>query len=313
MWNDRTSRREALRGLAAAAAGIVALPDVVRAFERASATTVSLHGSSRASLNGSPHGTVQGTPRASARPAIGLQLYTVRTLMSRDVSGTLAAVAAAGVREVEFAGYHNLAPDAMRALLTQHGLSAPAAHVPIPSTRAAWTPVLDAAETLGHRWLVIPWVGNDVRGSLDGWRRLADQLNAAGELAKARGMRMAYHNHDFEFATVDGRVAYDVLVESLDPALVDLELDLYWAVKSGQDIAAMLRARPGRFPLWHLKDAGPAPERAMLDVGAGTIDFAALFAIADGPAHAFIEHDNPPNPLATVQAGAAWLAQLPQR
>ena len=288
MWNDRSTRREVLRGLAAAAAGIVALPDVVRAFERSA-----------------------GRSSAIARPAIGLQLYTVRTLMSRDVSGTLAAVAAAGVREVEFAGYHDLSPAAMRALLTQHGLSAPAAHVPIPSAREGWTPVLDAAETLGHRWLVIPWVGNDVRGSLDGWRRLASQLNSAGELARARGMRMAYHNHDFEFATVEGRVAYDVFVESLDPTLVDLELDLYWAVKSGQDVAAMLRARPGRFPLWHLKDAGPAPARAMLDVGAGTIDFAALFTLGDGPQHAFIEHDNPADPLATVQAGAAWLSRLP--
>ncbi len=307
MWNDRSSRREVLRGLAAAAAGIVALPDVVSAFERASATNASLNQPYKQSLND----VVQGTLRESARPAIGLQLYTVRTLMSRDVSGTLAAISAAGVREVEFAGYHNLAPDALRAMLSQHGLTAPAAHVPIPSVRDGWTPVLDAAETLGHRWLVIPWVGNDVRGSLDGWRRLAAQLNAAGELARARGMRMAYHNHDFEFATIEGRIAYDVFVESLDPTLVDLELDLYWAVKSGQDVAAMLRARPGRFPLWHLKDAGPAPERAMLDVGAGTINFAALFEMANGPKHAFIEHDSPANPLATVQAGAAWLARLP--
>jgi sugar phosphate isomerase/epimerase len=278
------SRREALGALGAAAAGALALPRVVAAFER--------HGVSR--------------------PPVGVQLYTVRALMQRDLDGTLAALAAAGVREVEFAGYFDRTPAALRQRLDTLGLTAPAAHVPLPATAAGWEPVLDAAAALGHRWCVVPWVGNDVRASLDGWRRLADALNDAGRRAAERGLRVAYHNHDFEFAVQDGRVAFDVLADALDPALVDLELDLYWAVKAGRDPAAIFAARPGRFPLWHLKDAGPAPERAMRDVGAGTIDFAALFARAAeaGLRHAFIEHDNPPEPMASVRASVAALARL---
>jgi len=148
------SRRQALTLLAMAGAGSLALPRVVQALQR--------------------------FPVAErARPPIGLQLYTVRTLMQRDVPGTFAALAAAGIREVEFAGYFDRTPQAMRALLDQHGLVSPAAHVPIPSNAAGWTPVMDAAEAIGHTWLVIPWVGNEVRASLDGWRALADRLNEA--------------------------------------------------------------------------------------------------------------------------------------
>jgi len=286
------SRRRLLQGLSAAAVGALSVPQLVSAFARAA-----------------------HVPSASpaARPAVGLQLYTVRALMARDLEGTLAALAAAGVRDVEFAGYFDRAPSALRAVLDRHGLRAPAAHVPVPASVTGWTPVFDAAEALGHRWLVIPWVGNDVRASLDGWRRLADALNEAGRLARARNLRMAYHNHDFEFAITEGSMAYDVFVERLDASVVDLELDLYWAVKAGQNPRRMFADRPGRFPLWHLKDAGPAPQRAMTDVGAGTIDFAALFAAGTqaGLQHAFIEHDNPPDPMASVRSSIAALQRLP--
>lgn len=278
------SRRDLLGALGAATVGAISLPQLARALER--------------------HGV--------ARPPIGLQLYTVRTLMQRDLDGTLAAIAAAGVREVEFAGYFNRAPRELRARLDALGLTSPAVHVPLQATPEGWDAAFDAAATIGHRWCVVPWVGNDVRASLDSWRRLADTLNTAGRRAASRGLRLAYHNHDFEFAVANGVVAYDAFVDALDPSLVDLELDLYWAVKAGHDPAAIFAKRPGRFPLWHLKDAGPAPERAMRDVGAGTIPFAALFALAEqaGLRHGFIEHDNPPDAMASVQASVAALSRL---
>jgi sugar phosphate isomerase/epimerase len=290
--SDGVSRRQLLQWCSAAAVGAITVPRLVQALEQRARATHDRD--------------------AAARPPIGLQLYTVRALMGRDVDGTLAALAVAGVQEVEFAGYFDRAPSALRAVLDRHGLTAPAAHVPLPASPAEWTPVFDAAEALGHRWLVLPWVGNEVRASLDGWRRLADTLNEAGQRAAARGLRMAYHNHDFEFAVTEGAVAWDVFVDRLDPALVDLELDLYWALKAGQDPAALFAARPGRFPLWHLKDAGPAPQRTMRDVGAGTIDFAALFATGStaGLRHGFIEHDTPPDPMGSVRASVAALQRL---
>lgn len=281
------TRRSLLRAAAALTAGALGVPQALQAI--ASRATAGV---------------------AAARPPIGLQLYTVRALMERDLPGTIAALAEAGVREVEFAGYFDYSPRQLRSLLDVHQLTAPAAHVPIPRD---WSPVLDAAEALGHQWLVVPWVGNDVRATLDGWRRLADQLNEAGRLAQPRGIRVAYHNHDFEFTPTEGQLPLDVLAERVDASLVDFELDLYWAVKAGQDPLALLARMPNRFPLWHLKDAGPAPARLMLDVGAGTIDFASLFAAPNARTlrHAFIEHDEPTAPLASVRASASALQGMP--
>jgi len=285
------SRRRLLQGLSAAAVGALSVLQLVSALSRAA----------------------ERDALPAARPPVGLQLYTVRALMARDMEGTLAALAAAGVREVEFAGYFERQPVALRALLDRHGLKAPAAHVPIPARMTDWAPVFDAAEALGHRWLVIPWVDNDVRATLDGWRRLADSLNEAGRMARSHNLRMGYHNQDYDFAMTEGSMAYEVFVDRLDPTVVDLELDVYWALKAGQDPQRMIADRPGRFPLWHLKDAGPAPQRAMVDVGAGTIDFSALFAAGAkaGLQHAFIEHDDPPDPMESVRASVAALGRLP--
>lgn len=281
------SRRSMLRTSAALTAGAIGVPRLLHAL--------------------APY---LGARASAARPPIGLQLYTVRTLMQADLPGTFAAIAEAGVREVEFAGYFEHTPLQLRSLLDAHHLSAPAAHVPIPRD---WSPVLDGAEALGHKWLVVPWVGPEVRASLDGWRRLADQLNEAGQLTQRRGMRMAYHNHDFEFTPTEGQLPLDVLAERVDASLVDFELDIYWAVKAGQEPRALLARLPNRFPLWHLKDAGPAPARDMRDVGAGTIDFGSLFALPEARTlrHAFIEHDEPAQPLASVRASASALQRLP--
>lgn len=285
------SRREFNRRLALAA-GIAPL--------------VSLGGCARADET---QGDSAGELLVPSRPPTGVQLYTVRRLMQEDVPGTFAALAELGVREVEFAGYFDYAPAAMAALLTEHGLTAPAVHQGVPDD---WAPVFDAAEALGHRWVVVPWVGPEVRASVESWQQFADQLNEAGRQAADRPFRMGYHNHDFEFDQLGGQLAFDVLLDRLDPALVDLELDLYWAVKAGQDPAALIARHPGRFPLWHLKDAGPAPERTMQDVGAGTIDFASLFALGEaaGLQHAFVEHDNPADPLESVRRSVTALQAM---
>lgn len=248
-------------------------------------------------------------------PPIGLQLYTVRSLMSKDVAATLELVAAAGVREVEFAGYFNVPNTTMRALLDRNGLTAPATHVPLPANDAAWDAQFTTAQQLGHRWVIVPWVGPAVRQSLDTWQQFADTLNAAGQRARAYNVRVGYHNHDFEYTPTEGALPMQLLLERLDASVVDLELDLYWTVKAGQDPAQWIAAHSGRFPLWHLKDAGPAPERTMHHVGGGVIDFAALFALGaqHGLQHGFIEHDNPANPAESVRMSVQTLLQIAAR
>ena len=251
---------------------------------------------------------LSGTRRRLGR--IGLQLYTVRHELEKDFEGTIARVAATGYKEVELAGYFGRAPRELRALLDHHGLSAPSAHVSLAPDQ--WRAALDAAPIVGHRYLVIAWIPPEERRTLDDYKRAAERLNRAAEDAHAAGIRFAYHNHDFEFQPLEGRLPYDLLLASTDPTLVQLEMDLYWITKGGQDPLAYFARWPGRFPMVHVKDAGPPPERRIEDVGAGTIDFKKIFARADqaGIRHYFVEHDEPADPFASIRASYGYLERL---
>ena len=245
--------------------------------------------------------------------AIGIQLYTLRSLMTKDPEGTLARVAAIGYREVEFAGYFGRTPSQIRSVLTANHLTSPSTHIPLPASDDAWSLALDQSAQIGHAWVVIPWLDESQRPTGDGWSRLAERLNHFGAKAKEKGLRLAYHNHDFEFARVGGGTALDVLLARTDAALVDFEMDLYWVVKGGGDPLDLFKRHPHRFPLMHAKDATAAPARDMVDVGTGTIDFKKIFQNADmsGMRHVYVEHDSPPgDPLESARISYRNLAAL---
>ncbi len=250
-------------------------------------------------------------PRAAAGiEPLGIQLYTVRHLMQRDVERTLAAVAEIGYREVEFVGYFDHPPGRIRELLGAHGLRAPAAHVGFPELGDAWDRVLDVAVEIGHRYVVTPsWIREWER-TADGYQRAAELFNRAGTAARARGLTFAYHNHDFEFVPVGDRLPFDILLDETDPALVRFEMDLFWITKGGHDPLDYFVRYPGRFPLVHVKDM--ATDGAMVDVGQGRIDFVRIFARARqaGIRHYFVEHDNPPDPLESARRSHAYLRGL---
>jgi len=241
---------------------------------------------------------------------VGLQLYTVRNLLAEDVPGTLAAVAEAGYAEVETAGYAGLPAAGFAGALRAAGLEAPSAHVPLDDIESRPDGLIEDAGLLGHRFLVLPWLTEAQRGSLDSYRHVADVLNRFGEQCAAAGLRLAYHNHDFEFAPIDSVVPYDLLLERCDPGLVGFELDLFWAAKAGADAAAYFTASPGRFPLCHVKDM--AANGDMVDAGDGTLDFAALFSAGEtgGLEHYFVEHDNSADPLASIRRSIAAVRRI---
>ncbi|WP_412061245.1 sugar phosphate isomerase/epimerase family protein [Rubrivirga sp. IMCC45206] len=263
--------------------------------------------------------------RAADIPAeIGIQLWTVRDVLPGDVNGVLEMLARVGIGEVETAGYADRDPAAFRDALAAHGLATPAAHQLVAELVAdsasmaeaglpAFDTALETVTTVGHDYLVIPWLPPDARPDRDGYLRLADQLNGMGERANAAGVRLAYHNHDFEFDTFGtDRPAYFDFVERLEPDLVTLELDLYWAVVAGHDPVDIFRRYPGRFPLWHVKD-GAGDEMAQTVVGQGTIDWPRIFAASEtaGLRHAFLEADNPPDgSLAFARDSMAYVDSL---
>jgi sugar phosphate isomerase/epimerase len=254
-------------------------------------------------------GNTQGTQRLER---VGVQLYTVRRDMARDFEGTLARIAEIGYHEVEFAGHHGKTPSEVRAALARVGLAAPAAHIPIEVLRREVDSAIADASEVGYKYLVVPWLDPNERRSLDDYRRISDELNRYGEKVRAAGMQLGYHNHDFELTAIAGSVPLDVMLERTDPGLVVLELDLYWATKAGADPLTYFSRFPGRVQLVHVKDSAGAPEHRMVDVGQGTIDFATIFSRREqaGLRHAFVEHDDPANPLETLRVSYEHLARL---
>jgi sugar phosphate isomerase/epimerase len=240
---------------------------------------------------------------------IGIQIYTVRNLMVHDAERTIAGLAEIGFTEVELAGLYGMTARRMRELLDRHGLTAVSSHVGLRDMRQAWSQTLDDAATLGQHFLVCPSIDESER-TVDGYNRVADDFNSLAERAQQHGLQFAYHNHMFEFAPVDGVVPYEILLTKTDPRLVRMEIDLMWMTKGGADPVAYFARYPGRFPMVHVKDMTAAG--VMVDVGQGSINFPKIFAHADqaGIEHYFVEHDDPPAPLADARICYEYLRRL---
>ena len=240
---------------------------------------------------------------------IGVQLYTVRDLMEVDVAHTLERVAAVGYDEVEFAGYFEHTPAQIRGLLDQSGLRAPAAHVDIDLLRTRLEEVLEAADIIGHSYLVCPWLRPEER-TLEHYRQHANLFNEVGAACRTAGIQFAYHNHDFEFEATDGQVHFDLLLDRTEPDLVQIELDLYWLAKGDRQAEPYFDRHPGRFPLCHVKDM--AADETMVSVGQGELDFASIFGQSEqaGLKHYFVEHDTPQDSLASIQVSFEHLQEL---
>jgi len=256
---------------------------------------------------------------------IGVQLYTVRDAMKEDFDGTLAKVAAVGYKEVEFAGYFDHSPKDVRAALERHGLVAPSAHVDYQSLSPdTWPKVIEAANIVGHKYIVNPWIGDDLRKQPDAWKQASATFNRAGEYSKKHDVQFAYHNHWFEFEPVDGKLPYDMLLADCDPNLVKMEMDLCWITAGRQDPLKYFAKYPGRFPLVHVKDLKklpPFPAEGgqnfgdtvdMAPVGGGLIDWKRILAKSQeaGIKHYFVEHDKPSDGFASIKASYDYLKDL---
>ena len=244
---------------------------------------------------------------------IGIELYTVRRELAKDVEGTLAKLAEIGYREVEFAGYPPGTGKSLRAILDRLKLTAPAGHVGLQAIRGEWDRSLEQAAEVGQQYVVVAFIPEEERRTADDWKRLAAAFNKAGERARAAGLTFGYHNHDFEFPPLDGAIPYDLLLAETDSRLVQLELDLYWITKGGRDPLAYFAKWPGRFPLVHVKDMDATPRRFFADVGKGTIDFKRVFRQAGqaGIKHYFYEQDETPgSPFESAKVSYDYLRAL---
>ncbi len=255
-----------------------------------------------------------GAPSPTLAPVklqrIGLQLYTIRDEAQKDLDGALARVAKIGYDDVEFAGYYGHSAADVRRMLDRHRLYAPSAHVPLERLRGEMDKVLEEAKIVGHQYITCPYIDEKER-THDGYADVAAALNRAGVAARKEQIKLAYHNHDFEFTPLpDGRKPYDVLLNLTEPDVVDMEMDLFWAVKGGADPLAYFKEWPGRFTMLHIKDMDAAGN--MVDVGKGKIDFARIFAarVRAGMVYSFVEHDQPADPWASITDSYNYLKKL---
>lgn len=247
-----------------------------------------------------------------SRP-VGLQLYTLRALFAADPMATLEKVAAIGYREVEFGGggYDTMDHAALRKTMDRLGLSAPSIHVGYDALANQLDASVAMAHALGADTIVLPYMEDRFREAA-AWRAAVADFNRFGERLKKAGLGFAYHNHDFEFTQKAGdHSLFDVLIAERDPALVKIELDLFWAVKAGQDPKALIRRLAGQIYAYHVKDMTADGE--MTSVGKGTIDFADIFTMnkVAGVRHFYVENDQSPAPyLPDVTTSFATLSRL---
>jgi sugar phosphate isomerase/epimerase len=216
---------------------------------------------------------------------ISIQLYTVRNQLAIDFAGTLATLAAIGYRRVEHAGFVGRTAAEFKAALDAVGIWASSGHVGIPQpfNATAWSASLRDARILGSRYIVNPVFGIDfstgevVRDRAT-WTAFAHDLNRAGRMAREAGLRLGYHNHNWEFFRLTddpSRTGYDVLIEETDPRYVHFEMDLFWVTRGARDPVDLLRRLDGRVRQYHVKDMNQAG--SFEDPGQGLIDFPRIF------------------------------------
>ena len=246
-------------------------------------------------------------PGAQQRPRykLGLQLYTMRAAMARDVDGTLKRVAAMGYEEFETYGfdpeglrYYGMPAKAFGQRLRDSNLTAPSGHYDL--NRFMSTSIddltryvdrcIEGAHALGQQYITWPLLDEGDR-TIERFKVAAARLNAAGGPIKKAGLQLAYHNHDFEFVEQNGQMGYDIILKETDPALVKLQMDLYW-IAHGSKLSAheWFTRQPGRFVMWHVKDMHKT-SRDYTEVGNGTIDFTRIWPDASlaGLKHFFVE------------------------
>jgi len=237
---------------------------------------------------------------------IGLQLYTLRESVAKDVPGVFSEVAKAGYSELEMFGlsaenkFFGHTVKEIAALLKQNNLTSPSGHY-MPEkflfnngNGDDVKNLCGVANELGNSYIIVPWLSEEKRNSIDKYKAIAERMNRAGEICNAANLQLAYHNHDFEFADFNGEHGYDILLKNTDSNLVKMEMDLYWVVRAGYDPVALFKSNPGRFHLWHVKDMSKDDKTKNTEVCNGSLDFKSIFANAKlaGVKHYIVEQEN---------------------
>jgi sugar phosphate isomerase/epimerase len=280
-------RRQFIQSSAVAAAGMLALPTLLRA--------------------------------AQSKADIGLQLYTLRDTIGKDPKGVLKKVAGFGYKKIETYAYDKGQIFGMPfaefgKYVKDLGMKVTSGHYPLAMAKSdGWEKAVADAKAIGQQYMVVPYIDAGERKSIDDYKNICASLNKAGEVCKKNGVRFGYHNHAFEFETVEGQIPYDVMLKELDKNVVGMEMDIFWVVNAGQDPLKYFEKHPGRFEQWHVKDMDKSDKMRNADIGQGKIDWTTIFAKAkqSGLKHFYVEQETyPGEPISSVRASIDYLKTI---
>lgn len=247
--------------------------------------------------------TACAAPKAApVKSGIGIQLYTIRDNMAKDVPGSLKQVADIGYQYLELAGYadgkfYGYSPEEFKKIVDDLGMEVISSHTGVEVKGVDTSNVDFMAEAhakLGVKYCVQPWLVEERRVSADSYKQFVAELNTIGDVMKKYGLQFGYHNHDFEFQEVDGLIPFtDIFMPESDPDLLTFEIDLFWVTRAGFNPVKLLQDFPGRYQLFHMKDMENSEDRFFAPVGEGVIDFKEILKYKDiaGMKYMFVEQD----------------------
>lgn len=260
------------------------------------------------------------------RKNFGIQLYTLRKQLATDPLGTLKQVAAADYKQVELYGFPNADPLIQGA--KEAGLEINSSHFewdtvinPKDAEFSDFLKILDKAKTLGLSHLVIPYLKDESRVSLDAYKKIAENANKAAVLSKQAGIQLAYHNHNFEFEPKEGgKSGYDIFMEEFSEDM-QFEIDVFWVKAAGVDPVTLIQKLKGRVSQLHLKDLkegiaspsyGSMPDDAFKELGNGIIPMEPIMVAAEaaGVKHCHVEQDQSPDAIASIKQSIAYIQKL---
>ncbi|WP_183559136.1 sugar phosphate isomerase/epimerase family protein [Mucilaginibacter sp. SP1R1] len=259
---------------------------------------------------------------AKEKNGAGLQLYSLRDQLPADVKGVIGKVAKAGYKEVETFGYNKdtgywgLQSKDFGKLLKDNGLNSPSGHYGLDSYFGEGKTddlkmYMDVANTIGQTYIIVPSLNHNFIKTVDDCKGVAEKMNKAAEICKLAGLKLGYHNHNFEWEPVGNTTFYDVILTNTDPKLVNMEMDIYWVVRAGQDPVAIFEKHPGRFTFVHIKDRDKTNANLNTEIGNGDIDFKTILGKAKlgGVKHFIVEQENYTNidPYVSIAQSASYL------
>jgi len=260
---------------------------------------------------------------------LGLQLYTIREAISNNLRDTLQRIASFGYEEVEIYGfkdaqYYGVSPRVVKQMLDDYNLTTSSGHYDLnkfmlegstnDDLKRYVDECIEGAHALKQSYIVWPWLDPQSR-TIEKFKLVAEKLNLIGEQLKKANLQVAYHNHDFEFVDYEGENGYAILLNETDPALVKMQLDLYWIAHSSKLTAHDYFVRyPGRFVSLHLKDMNKNNRDLNEVMGDGSIDFKSILkdvALA-GVKHLFVAQGNNyvPDAMQNVARSAAYVKNV---